>query len=306
MLRDRFEQLRQAHQEAAKGTARAALADPSVYVLDDLKKPERAALVRFWEAWQDELAAIRLMDPACGSGAFLIEAFDQLHAANQASNDRLQELRGHRTLFDLDKRILENNLYGVDLNEEAIEICRLSLWIKTAERGKALTSLDHTIRVGNSIVADPAVHPKAFDWQTAFPEVFKTGGFDVVVANPPYVRQELLSADQALPGIGLPRLSRHGRSLRLFLRTGVAIVEARRPALVHRHEQVDEGGLRRAPAAVLCRERLDRIRRGLRPRQADIRGGRRISLHHRGSTPERRHEAGHRAALHDSTGAASD
>ncbi|MHB9048165.1 MAG: Eco57I restriction-modification methylase domain-containing protein [Pirellulales bacterium] len=194
VLRDRFEQLRQTHEEAAKGTARAALADPNVYTLEKLKKPERAALVRFWEAWQDELAGVRLLDPACGSGAFLIEAFDQLHAANQASNDRLGELRGHRTLFDLDKRILENNLYGVDLNDEAIEICRLSLWIKTAERGKALTSLDHTIRVGNSIVADPAVHERAFDWRVAFPEVFAKGGFDVVVANPPYVRQELLSA----------------------------------------------------------------------------------------------------------------
>ncbi len=193
VLRDRFEQLRQAHEHAAKGPARAALADPRVYTLDRLKKPERAALVRFWEAWQDELATVRLLDPACGSGAFLIEAFDQLHAAYQASNDRLQELLGHRTLFDLDKRILENNLYGVDLNEEAIEICRLSLWVKTAEPGKALTSLDHTIRVGNSIVADPAYSAKAFDWQAAFPEVFKKGGFDVVVANPPYVRQELLS-----------------------------------------------------------------------------------------------------------------
>jgi hypothetical protein len=193
VLRDRFEQLRQAHQQAAKGIARAALADPSVYILDKLKKQERAALVRFWEAWQDELVSVRLLDPACGSGAFLIEAFDQLHAAYQASNDRLKELIGHRTLFDLDKRILENNLYGVDLNEEAIEICRLSLWVKTAEPGKALTSLDHTIRVGNSIVADPAYCAKAFDWQTAFPEVFKKGGFDVVVANPPYVRQELLS-----------------------------------------------------------------------------------------------------------------
>ena len=255
VLRERFEQLRQAHQQAARGLTRTALAEPSVYELDKLKKPQRAALVRFWEAWQDELKTIRLLDPACGSGAFLIEAFDQLHATYQKSKDRLEELRGHRTLFDLDKRILENNLYGVDLNEEAIEICRLSLWIKTAERGKILTSLDHTIRVGNSIVADPAVHPKAFDWQGAFPEVFSprlpgegpgvravesgvravgrgvksvgsaakaaagggrpisprplagegpgvravesgvrtAGGFDVVVANPPYVRQELLT-----------------------------------------------------------------------------------------------------------------
>lgn len=70
----------------------------------------------------------------------------------------------------------------------------MSLWIKTACRGKALTSLDHTIRAGNSIVAEPSIHPRAFDWQAAFPQVFAAGGFDVVVGNPPYVRQELLGA----------------------------------------------------------------------------------------------------------------
>ena len=116
-----------------------------------------------------------------------------MYAAFQASNDRLEELRGQRSLFDLDKQILQHNLYGVDLNEEAVEICRLSLWIKTAQRGKPLTSLDHNIRVGNSVIADLAVHPKAFDWQVAFPEVFGQGGFDVVVGNPPYVRQEWIS-----------------------------------------------------------------------------------------------------------------
>ncbi|HUE69567.1 MAG TPA: DNA methyltransferase [Pirellulaceae bacterium] len=193
VLKDKFEALRQKHEKSVKGSAKASLADPEVYELPKLKKPQREALVAFWEAWQDELTGIRLLDPACGSGAFLIEAFDQLHAEYEASNDRLQELRGHRSLFDLDKRILENNLYGVDLNEEAIEICRLSLWIKTAERGKVLTALDHPIRVGNSVVSDPAVHPKALDWRKAFPEVFEQGGFDVVVGNPPYVRQELLS-----------------------------------------------------------------------------------------------------------------
>jgi hypothetical protein len=64
----------------------------------------------------------------------------------------------------------------VDLNAEAIQICQLSLWIKTAARGKQLTSLDHTIREGNSVISDPAVHPKAFGWQAAFPEVFAQGG----------------------------------------------------------------------------------------------------------------------------------
>ena len=63
----------------------------------------------------------------------------------------------------------------MDLNEEAIQICQLSLWIKTAARGKQLTSLDHTIREGNSVISDTAAHPKAFDWPAAFPEVFPHG-----------------------------------------------------------------------------------------------------------------------------------
>jgi hypothetical protein len=71
--------------------------------------------------------------------------------------------------------------------------CAQILWLKTAARGKQLTSLDHAIREGNSVISHPAVHPKAFDWQAAFPEVFAQGGFAVVVGNPPYIRQELLS-----------------------------------------------------------------------------------------------------------------
>jgi primosomal replication protein N len=66
----------------------------------------------------------------------------------------LEELRGQRTLFDLDRQILQDNLYGVDLNEEAIQSCQLSLWIKTAARGKQLKSLDHTIREGNRVISD--------------------------------------------------------------------------------------------------------------------------------------------------------
>lgn len=193
VLEDRFEALRVTHSDEASGTARSSLKDPSVYDLQSLNNPQRDALVGFWDAWQEELTTIRILDPACGSGAFLIEAFDQLHTAYQSSNDRLEELRGQRSLFDLDRRILQNNLFGVDLNEEAIQICRLSLWIKTAEKGKTLTSLDDTIRVGNSVVNDPEVHPKAFDWNEAFPDVFANGGFDVVIGNPPYVRQEWLT-----------------------------------------------------------------------------------------------------------------
>lgn len=196
VLADRFETLRRSHHLRARATAVKPLDDPRVYDLDELNAPQRDALAAFWDSWIAELETVRVLDPACGSGAFLIEAFDQLHAAYQDANDRLQELRGTGpTLFDPDRSILRNNLFGVDLNEEAIQICRLSIWIKTAQRGKKLTDLDHNIRVGNSLVDDPAVEPRApFDWRQEFPEIFAAGGFDVVVGNPPYVRQELLGA----------------------------------------------------------------------------------------------------------------
>lgn len=197
VLTDRFEQLRKTHWSMARGTARKTLDDPRVYDADALNAPQTKALTHFWEAWQDELKTIRILDPAVGSGAFLIEAFDQLHAVYEESNERLEEVRGYASLFDLDREILQNNLYGVDINEEAVQICRLSLWIKTAARGKQLTSLDHNIRVGNSVVDDVEVHPQAFDWCKAFPEVSEAGGFDVIIANPPYIRQEWLVSFKA-------------------------------------------------------------------------------------------------------------
>jgi hypothetical protein len=192
VLRDRFERLRRDHSEKAKGTARDALVDPRAYDLDRLKAPQRQALLAFWQEWQDALGSIRILDPACGSGAFLIEAFDQLHAEYEQTNERVQELRPRpgAELFDLDRTILQRNLYGVDVNDEAVHIAKLSLWIKTAQKGKELTSIEHSLRVGNSIVADPAI-----DWRARFPEVFEgeNGGFDVVIGNPPYIRQEWLS-----------------------------------------------------------------------------------------------------------------
>ena len=153
-------------------------------------------MLKFWLGWQGELETIRVLDPACGSGAFLIEAFDQLHAEYERANERVRELRGGAELFDLDRLILQLNLYGVDLNEEAVHTAKLSLWIKTAVPGKVLTSLDHNFRVGNSLISDGSVDPKAFDWRAAFPEVFGPAGkegFDVVIGNPPYIRQEWIS-----------------------------------------------------------------------------------------------------------------
>lgn len=209
VIEERFERLRAAHQSRAKDTAVYALEDPWVYDLVKLNEPQRKALVRFWDACLAELQTVRLLDPACGSGAFLIEAFDQFHRRYQEINERLTELRrGKPSLFDADRTILRHNLYGVDLNGEAIQIARLSVWIKTAERGKELTDLDATIRAGNSIVDDSDIDPRALDWRSAFPAVFADGGFDVVVGNPPYVRQELLG--EVKPYLGRSFAAYHG------------------------------------------------------------------------------------------------
>lgn len=195
VLAERFERLRQEHHGRATGSQPKTLVDPAVYDLSALFAPQREALVRFWEAWLEELARVRVLDPACGSGAFLIEAFDQLHGTYAEAVERLADLRqsGDWSLFDPDRTILQQNLFGVDLNEEAVEIARLSIWVKTAQRGKVLADLDHNIRVGNSVVADTALDARAFDWAASFPEVFAQGGFDVVIGNPPYVRAELLT-----------------------------------------------------------------------------------------------------------------
>ncbi|HBJ36088.1 MAG TPA: type I restriction endonuclease subunit M [Planctomycetaceae bacterium] len=190
-INERFEGLRVNLLESASASAKKTLIDPRAYDFSKLNKPQKQAMAEFWEAWERELISLRIVDPACGSGAFLISAFDHLAAAYRECNERLAELLGQR-LFDVDREILRNNLYGVDLNGEAIEICQLSLWIKTAQRDKQLETLDDRIRKGNSVVADPSFDTHAFNWQEAFPEVFTgdDGGFDIVLGNPPYVRQE--------------------------------------------------------------------------------------------------------------------
>jgi len=156
-----------------------------------LAKAER----EFWEAYRDEaLKRTCVLDPACGSGAFLIAAFDYLLAQYERVNDALATFKGgQRSLFDLNKTILNHNLYGVDLSKESVEITKLSLWLQTAERGKPLTDLDDNIQQGDSIVDDPAYSDTPFDWQKRFSDVFADGGFNVVIGNPPYVRQELLA-----------------------------------------------------------------------------------------------------------------
>jgi Eco57I restriction-modification methylase/TaqI-like C-terminal specificity domain len=179
----------------------------------DHHKRYRAAEIEFWERYQKELSTVKIVDPACGSGAFLVAAYDVLLAEYERANSALASFRGGQTgLFDPDRQILEGNLYGVDINSESVEITRLSLWLKTAQRERPLTALDRTIQCGNALMAPPEDSSSlvfaslaeqdrrlAFDWTQAFPEVFDSTvrsdgrvGFDVVLGNPPYVRGEWL------------------------------------------------------------------------------------------------------------------
>ncbi len=151
--------------------------------------------LKFWYAWQAVLKNIKIVDPACGSGAFLIAAFDFLHVEYTRINDKISELMQSPVsdLFDLDKEILQNNLNGVDLNPESIEISKLSLWLKTAKQNKKLTTITQQLQVGNSLGFDAPAPHSSFCWQTHFAKIMESGGFDVVLGNPPYVRQELFS-----------------------------------------------------------------------------------------------------------------
>ena len=96
-----------------------------------------------------------IVDPACGSGAFLVAAFDRLALEYRPVLARLDEL-GAPAEIDAFDEIVTKNLYGVDLNRESVEITRLSLWLKTARRDHRLQNLEATIRVGDSLIEDGA------------------------------------------------------------------------------------------------------------------------------------------------------
>jgi len=138
--------------------------------------------------YREWLLNITILDPACGSGAFLNQALEFLIQEHKKIDELKAQLLGGSIVFsDIEARILEKNIYGVDLNEESVEIAKLSLWLRTAQKGRKLTALSNHIKCGNSLIDDPEIAgEKAFSWQKEFPEVFLNGGFDVVIGNPPY------------------------------------------------------------------------------------------------------------------------
>ena len=164
-------------------------------VLDD----ERLLPLNQYRGW---LLSLTICDPACGSGAFLNAAFDFLIAEHQSIDEmtgKIIKIKKAQISVGIENEILRNNLYGVDLNEEGVEITRLALWFHSAKQNTRLCFLDSNIKCGNSLVSDPAVAgSKAFDWHKEFPHIFEKGGFDAVIGNPPYVNIQTL-------GVGNPQ-----------------------------------------------------------------------------------------------------
>ena len=152
---------------------------------------------------------LKVCDPACGSGLFLI-------AATHRIANRLAALRsggatpGPEARLDALREVVSRCIYGVDLNPMAVEMCRVNLWLETAGPGRSLSAGDLHIQCGNSLLG--------FDWHEAFPTVFRlpfdgeqpdnvptgwSGGFDVVLGNPPYIFGENLPQEekQVFPSI---------------------------------------------------------------------------------------------------------
>lgn len=148
----------------------------------------------------DEILEVNIVDPACGSGSFLTRAFEEV--ANVIEEKLKKGEKGKAITFQTYKdrlnlsqkaAILSNCIYGVDLDEKAVELAQLNLLLKLLEdetpetKKRLLPNMKDNIKCGNSLIDDPKVAgDKAFNWHAQFPDVFRNGSFDVVVGNPPY------------------------------------------------------------------------------------------------------------------------
>ena len=144
----------------------------------------------------ERLEHLTVLDPACGSGAFLNQAHTFLQQQWQVAYEEGRvkskdaEFGGMFAYnpIENDRSMVLRNLYGVDLNSESVEISKLALWLKTARPDRPLQNLDKNIKCGNSLIAaEKVAGEKAFDWQASFPKVLSEGGFDVILGNPPYI-----------------------------------------------------------------------------------------------------------------------
>lgn len=165
------------------------------------------------EQLEQKFNNLKILDPACGSGAFLLKVVDILleiykhiqvlkESKGKYTISKKNKKSGFTDIFTLTKwseeqearKIIENNIYGVDINEESVEITRLSLFLKIASHNRKLLDLSKNIKIGDSLISDERISTRAFDWNKEFKDVMLGGGFDLVLGNPPYVRQEQITS----------------------------------------------------------------------------------------------------------------
>jgi hypothetical protein len=143
---------------------------------------------------------IKVLDPACGSGSFLIKAFDVLNEYSKNRKDYTQtqlDTTGTGSTYPKKLAILTDNVFGVDLDKQAVEIAQLNLLLKIAEKGQRLPLLEQNIRCGNSLIDDEEIaNDKAFKWEKEFKGIMSENGFDVVIGNPPYVESRDIEDEQ--------------------------------------------------------------------------------------------------------------
>jgi len=197
----------------------------------------------------DDVSRLRFVDPACGSGSFLVGVYQYLldwhldwyyAEARRAQAEKKGFIykdaatKEYKLSVEEKKRILLNNIYGVDIDAQAVEVTKLSLFLKLLENeGKALSpggqstlfkpseiqkhkkilpDMSHNIKCGNSLIGTDYYTGKdltlfgieeqrkvnAFDWDAQFPGIFADGGFDCVIGNPPYVLCQPGTTDEPL------------------------------------------------------------------------------------------------------------
>ncbi|MFQ3631321.1 Eco57I restriction-modification methylase domain-containing protein [Roseiflexus sp.] len=211
--------VRRQHLEALLSTLRARPADLADLVTFnlDLVRLMRDLCAVWSPARLDELdaalARLTILDPTCGSGAFLCAAFDVL--SDLAHIVAARGTSEQQDLLPLARRlhaIVEHNLYGVDVMPEAVEICRMRLWLRLAAlvgNQDNLRNLRFNIHAGDALTGtvepldvatadDRSSQQMRLHWYETFPEVMAAGGFDVVIGNPPYVVRSGLKDDPAL------------------------------------------------------------------------------------------------------------
>lgn len=137
---------------------------------------------------------LTIVDPACGSGSFLIKAFDSVKRWYEEYNQKILEnarknglLENYDVIPDFRQKIITQNLYGVDSDTQATEIASVNLMLKALRKGEKLPKImSENIKWGNSLIESSEEDERAFVWEKEFEKIMEKGGFDICIGNPPW------------------------------------------------------------------------------------------------------------------------